>query len=44
MAHFDDFTPLRIHRTSLYGSFAVLARIAKLHSPVVSLNSGKVRL
>jgi hypothetical protein len=43
MAHFDDFTPLRTHRTDMYGSFAVLVKIAKLHSSVASLNSGKVK-
>ena len=32
MAHFDDFSPIRAHRTSLYGSLSVLERIAKLHS------------
>ena len=32
MAHFDDFFPHNTHRTRLYGSFAVLEIIAKLHS------------
>jgi hypothetical protein len=41
MAHFDDFSPIRTHRTLQYGSFAVLEIIAKLHTSTKPLNSGK---
>ncbi len=40
MAHFDDFSPLRAHRTEKCGSLAVLETIAKLHSSAKPLNSG----
>lgn len=40
MAHFDDFSPLRAHRTDVYGSLTVLERITKLHSSAKALNSG----
>lgn len=32
MAHFSATTPIRIHRTFKYGSFAVLAVASELHS------------
>lgn len=32
MAHFDDFSALRTHRTAKYGSLTLLEIIAKLHS------------
>jgi hypothetical protein len=38
MAHFDDFFPLRTHRTKKYGSLAVPERIAKLHSSAEALS------
>lgn len=42
MAHFNDFSPSRAHRTLPYGSLMVLEIIAELHSSEKPLNIGNL--